>query len=77
MLGYKFTDKSYKIVSKQGGGSSFDGRKYNRHADKMDVLQRWKEYWKDKKFRDLFTPEVIALANKIFDASCGKNKLPL
>src|SRR5690606_16318203 len=41
-LGLQFTDAGFEEVSATGGGSSFDGVKYNGRASGMKVLERWK-----------------------------------
>jgi hypothetical protein len=40
-LGVPFSDKGLNKVSRYGGGSNFDGTKYDGTAQKMNVLNRW------------------------------------
>jgi hypothetical protein len=64
----EFTDNNFNYVSKIGGGSSFDHRRYNGKSDKMQTLSRWREYINN----DLFTrivlndTELMELSTKIF-----------
>ena len=64
------TNNGINILSVRGGGSSFDGTKFQNKAQQMDVLNRWKffkdsEYFNDlitlipQKYKDLF-PQVKA-----------------
>jgi hypothetical protein len=39
-----FNDRMHKNVPVFGSGSSFDGREFQKNADKMDVFNRWKEF---------------------------------
>lgn len=68
-LGLNFTDEGLNTVTKDGGGSSFDKRKYNQEAQKMNVLQRWESYTEDKDYINFFNnqPEMVELTEKIFD----------
>ena len=40
LLNMKFTDKGFSVVSSEGGGSSFDGTKFDGNNGRMDVLNR-------------------------------------
>jgi len=42
-LGLEFSDEGLQTVVRIGGGSSFDGIKYNGNAQEMDVLSRYKQ----------------------------------
>ena len=42
-LGLEFSDEGLQTVVSIGGGSSFDGIKYNGNAQEMDVLSRYKQ----------------------------------
>ena len=42
-LGLEFSDEMLENVPKAGGGSSFDGLKYNDKAQEMNVLNRYKQ----------------------------------
>jgi hypothetical protein len=51
----------------KGGGSSFDGTKYDEKAGSMNVLMRWKQIQNMKTYRKLFKDkELIGLSEKIF-----------
>ena len=52
-LGGKYTEKSIHEVAGNGGGSSFDGTKYDGKADKMEVLNRWRQIDKEI-FKEFF-----------------------
>jgi len=66
-IGLKFTDHSMSSVSEFGKGSSFDGLKFNGQADKMKVLERWKEFETDEFYKNIFQDEeVAALSKEIF-----------
>jgi hypothetical protein len=41
-LNLKFTDAGFTMVSKTGGGSSFEGTKFDGNSSRMDVLNRKK-----------------------------------
>ncbi|MGC1248712.1 MAG: hypothetical protein WA865_21070, partial [Spirulinaceae cyanobacterium] len=42
-LGVGFSDQGLNTVSNRGGGSNFDGTKFDGQAQKMNVLGRWEE----------------------------------
>ena len=65
-LNIPFTDACLNIVSDFGCYSSFDGRKYQENAQKMDVLNRWKNYKNNELFNSIITNNLIELNNKIF-----------
>lgn len=56
-------------VQSYGGGSSFDKLKFNKNAQSMDVLNRYKKYDSEtnKDFIELFTKPIVELNSKIFD----------
>jgi len=54
-LDLEYEDSSLKEVAFQGGGSSFDAQKYNGCAQKMPVLDRWKNFVDDPYFKKLLT----------------------
>jgi|19_taG_2_1085344.scaffolds.fasta_scaffold07759_3 hypothetical protein len=62
----KHTDQGTKIVSSVG--SSFNSRKYNKSAGKMQILDRWKSLGKHKKLFDSY-PQLRVLSKKIFNFS--------
>jgi hypothetical protein len=48
-----FDDSKHLWVPSNGSGSSFDGRKFHKKADKMEVFVRWKEYENHDWFKEL------------------------
>ena len=67
-IGFSFTDKGKDIISRKGGGSSFDGYDYDGCATKMDMLERWK-YFKDNNLYWYileYFKEEVELSNTIF-----------
>jgi len=48
-------------VSMPGGGSSFDGAKFDGNAHTMKVLERWKAYANNPIIKKLLTPDVLEL----------------
>ncbi len=63
-------DTLLDMIPTEGGGSSFDFRRFNGRARSMTVLERWKQvdpliY---SKYRDtlMFDPEIINLARRVF-----------
>lgn len=66
-LGLKFTDKNLNKVSSNGnGGSSFDKVKFQDNAQKMKVLDRWKDFRGDSRFNRLLDDELIDLSREYF-----------
>jgi hypothetical protein len=65
-IGLSFTDAGIKNVAACGGGSSFDGMKFNGHANQMGVLKRWKHYMGSPEYQTLFDPATIELSERIF-----------
>ena len=62
-------DRKYmnKVDSSISGGSSFDGKRYDGAGAQMKITQRW-EYYKDNPiYRNLFTDEIKALSEEIFN----------
>jgi hypothetical protein len=55
-LDIKFTDEGLLEVPVAGGGSTFDGMNYDKSADKMEVLNRWKFFEKD--------PEMLSILDE-------------
>ena len=60
-------NKGMNFVSVCGGGSSFDGKKYNGKGSEMDVLNRWKHYQNEEWFVELFNDEIVDLSERIFN----------
>lgn len=67
-LGMPFTDAGINIVPKAGDGSSFDLTKFDGRGSEMRVLERWKRYSDDNKFRNSFRGRhtLAALYRRIF-----------
>lgn len=61
-----FTDAGFDTVPATGGGSSFDERRFDGEATRMDVLRRWRHSQHDERYRHLFNAEVLRLADEIF-----------
>ena len=53
-IGLEFSDKGLNRVSGSGKGSSWDGMRDDRNAQKMKVLDRWHSVIHDSEFRSLF-----------------------
>jgi hypothetical protein len=53
-LGLVFTDAGLDRVVSLGGGSSFDGQSMDGSARKMAVLDRWRHFAEDDRYRALF-----------------------
>jgi len=67
LMGLEFSDKGLNMVTTHGEGSSFSNTKYDGAAQKMKVLQRYKEVLNDALYRSIFKDkELIKLANAIF-----------
>jgi hypothetical protein len=68
-LGLSFDDAATRTVARCAGGSSFDGTAFDGHAQDMAVLDRWRRYVGDPEHQRLLTPEVLALAGRVFRAA--------
>ncbi len=65
-LGLDHTDKGLEFVPPNGGGSSFDGRKFHTKAQGMDVLSRWLEFADNKEYRQHLDDEMHEISNVLF-----------
>jgi hypothetical protein len=74
-LGLNFTDATINNVHKTAGGSSFDGSRYDGHASRMKVLERWKFYQDDPTYRQILHPELIAYGTRLFAPLPGVERL--
>ena len=74
-LGLTFTDAGRRDVADCNGGSSFDGRVYHGDAHRMNVLERWKHYEDDQRFRAIFDEQMIELSERIFGSIPGTEAL--
>jgi hypothetical protein len=69
-IGRPFSDKALQNVSPWGDGSSFDGKSFDGRAQQMAVLDRWRHFQDDDRYRQLFDrPELWQLAEQVFDVS--------
>jgi hypothetical protein len=67
-LGLSFNDSGVDEVPSRGGGSSFDGSRFNNKGSQMDVLARWKVMQNNSEFRQCFGDgEIIRLSKKLFN----------
>jgi len=66
-MNLKFSDKKLNYVPENGHGSSFDVRSLDGSAQKMDVLNRWRRFSGNKKFKSIFSDkEMINLSLEIY-----------
>jgi len=70
-LQLEFNDNGLQYVNRFGEGSSFDDQKYMYEAQKMKVLERWKQLENYPEWKDLFNKlladdELVGLAKEIF-----------
>lgn len=76
-LGLAFTDAGIDEVAPCGGGSSFDGFRFNGRAREMPLFERWKHFAADPAYLASFDPEMVLLAKRIFHGRPGGEALPL
>ena len=74
-LGLAFTDAGIDSVPRCAGGSSFDGVAFDGRARQMAVFERWRSAADDPRYRALFDPEMVRLAERIFGAMPGAGRL--
>ena len=66
-LGLEFSDRGINKVHGCGGGSSFDGREFDKKATEMDVLNRWRLFAEDPRYRKLLdNEELLEYSERIF-----------
>lgn len=65
-LGVSSGDLGIQQVPPAGNGSSFDGRRYDGRAARMQVLSRWRHFEDDRRFERLFDRTARQLAREIF-----------
>ena len=66
-LNLEYCDQSLKYVgAPRERGSSFDGMKYEKYADQMDVLNRWKLFNHNPILFECIDDEAIIASNIIF-----------
>jgi hypothetical protein len=69
-------DKGIGRVTNIGGGSSFDGRKYDGKAGEMQTEERWKRLKDNEVYRSIFKDiELVDLSNRIFGKIPGTDVL--
>jgi len=68
MLGLNADSRAVEKLSKYGGGSSFDGRRFEHDANKMNCLYRWRSFLDDEEYLGLFhnNTRLFDLYNKIY-----------
>lgn len=75
-LGLEFSDAGFNEVKAQGGGSSFEGQKFDGQASKMDVHNRWKVYQDNEVYRQMLNQDrVFEYSEKIFGRITGVEAL--
>lgn len=65
-LGLAFTDAGRRQVADAGGGSSFDGLRFDGKAERMDVFNRWRHFAGEADYRALFDDDVVTLTERAF-----------
>jgi hypothetical protein len=65
-FGVPFTDAGINEVSHYGHGSSWTKRRLDGQAQRMPVLDRWREFADASWFRDALDDEMIDLSKKFF-----------
>ena len=65
-LGLSKSDKDLNTVTGHGYGSSFDKKKFNGHAQQMNVLSRWKSCAGNRFYISMFDRETISLSRRLF-----------
>ena len=66
-LGLEPTDAGLQHVPRIGGGSSFDGTRFDGRAQEMAVFERWRAYADDPRFRaHTADPELRRLSRQLF-----------
>lgn len=66
-VGFEDRGETYNFVSPIGGGSSFNKTQLSGKAQEMKVLERWRSYQDDCRYRAIFEDEEIgALSRQIF-----------
>lgn len=60
------TDKAIQTILNYGGGSSFDGMKFNQNAQQMKVGDRWKEFIGNEEYIELLDDEMCDISDQMF-----------
>ena len=75
-LGLEFTDSGINRVASLGGGSSFEGQQMDGKGSKMQVLDRWKHFVDDNRYREIFQNKTLLdYSQKIFGDIPGTDVL--
>lgn len=75
-LGLNFSDDGMDYVGSYGGGSSFEGMALTGQAQAMDVINRWRHFQDDDRFRALIAnEELLHYSEQIFGAIAGTEEL--
>lgn len=61
-----FTDAGLNEVSHHGQGSSWTKRQFDGQAQKMPVLERWREFAYERWFQDAIDDEMMGLSEEFF-----------
>lgn len=64
--GFRNHEIGVEEVQVFGHGSSFDALDYDSRASAMNVLERWRHYSDDPRFKGFMSKEIIDLSNEIF-----------
>lgn len=75
-LGLRFTDAGIDEVASCGGGSSFDGLRFNGRARQMPLFERWRHFADDPGYLRLLDHEMVRMAREIFAGDPGADALP-
>lgn len=67
-LNLEYSEATIDMLSRIGGGSSFDGVRYSKTAQSMDVLNRWKVLENNKFYLNFLRDNMdsVELSNRIF-----------
>lgn len=71
-----FTDKNYNVMSKEGGGSSFDSKDIDPVIFHDHVMNRWQSMIDNDDYRNVFAgqQEVFDLSARIFGVTPGTDQ---
>lgn len=73
--GRAYQPEDWNLVTREGGGSTFDKRRIEQ-ADRMKLLERWKESRHEPAYRRLFEDrELVDLSHEIFGHIPGTDEL--
>lgn len=76
LVGCRSNESAMHVVPAAGSGSSFDGQEFKFEAEKMPVLERWRQYEDSSYFRSIFEDrELLDLSMRIFGHIPGTEAL--